>query len=416
MHSLPKILLAASAAMISLGVSAQPFTLGFSQPTLDRWMYPYNADPAGRPTAPVFGTFGDASGVDTRHGQFLTGFDTFAQIPTNRGATNYLIRHARFTATVSRHNVFAYDPTPDAATTYYETNHPAYQADSDAGRPIELFGVGFRNGFTAETFLEGSPFGVNGIGTRNAYAAGYQTNGALVDVSNNVGKTNVLYPHFEMHPFAIGRATNLAPGALVPMDTKFTFDLNLADPLVRQYLQQALDAGRLRMMTTWLGGGTFGGQPSYPDFYNKESVLGDPPTLEVEGTVITSTDTDHDGLPDDWENFYFGNLAQSANADADADGVSNLAEYLAGTDPTEAASALRIVSVELAGSGTPALRFQFAASHQYTIEYSSDLKNWSAVENPALIYYSAPGIAEWQDDGSQTGGLNPTRFYRVRLK
>jgi len=395
--------------------SAQPFQVNHNQPSLDRWMYPYNADPAGRPTAPVFGTFGDADGVDTRHAQFLVGFDTFAQIPTNRGPANYLIRRARFIATVSRDNVFSYDPTQDAAATYYETNLPEYLADNDPGRPVELFGAGFRNGFTAGTFLEGSPFGTNGIATRNAYAAGYQSNGALVDVSNNVGKTNALYPHFEVHPFAIGRNPNLAPGALVPMDTAFTFDLNLADPLVRQYLQEALDRGRLRLMVTWLGGGTLGGQPSYPDFYNKESVLGNPPTLELEGTVITTMDTEPDGLPDDWENFYFGNLSRGPDGDSDGDGAADRAEYLAGTDPTATASVLRMTSVVHAGA-TATLRFPFAPSRAYTVEYSGDLQHWSAVVSPQLTYYSAPGMVEWKDDGSQTGGWSANRFYRIHIQ
>jgi len=45
-------------------------------------------------------------------------------------------------------------------------------------------------------------------------------------------------------------------------------------------------------------------------------------------------DSDADGLPDDWEMFNFGNLAQAAAGDADGDGVSNLDEYNADTDPS----------------------------------------------------------------------------------
>jgi len=44
-------------------------------------------------------------------------------------------------------------------------------------------------------------------------------------------------------------------------------------------------------------------------------------------------DSDGDGLPDDWEMFHFGNLTQSATDDADGDGVNNLAEYNADTNP-----------------------------------------------------------------------------------
>ena len=46
------------------------------------------------------------------------------------------------------------------------------------------------------------------------------------------------------------------------------------------------------------------------------------------------TDIDFDGLPDDWETLYFGDLSQDASGDYDGDGLSNLAEYLLGTDPT----------------------------------------------------------------------------------
>ena len=37
-------------------------------------------------------------------------------------------------------------------------------------------------------------------------------------------------------------------------------------------------------------------------------------------------DTDNDGLPDQWENQFFGNLNQNAEADSDNDGLKNLQE------------------------------------------------------------------------------------------
>ena len=44
-------------------------------------------------------------------------------------------------------------------------------------------------------------------------------------------------------------------------------------------------------------------------------------------------DTDNDGLPDDWELAYFGNLLQSASDDFDKDGFSNIEEFKQGTNP-----------------------------------------------------------------------------------
>ena len=51
-------------------------------------------------------------------------------------------------------------------------------------------------------------------------------------------------------------------------------------------------------------------------------------------TPLSGPDIDNDGLPDTWENAYFGDLSQTAGGDFDADGLTNLQEYNAGTDPT----------------------------------------------------------------------------------
>ncbi len=45
-------------------------------------------------------------------------------------------------------------------------------------------------------------------------------------------------------------------------------------------------------------------------------------------------DSDNDGLPDDWEMFYFGTLDYNGNDDYNGDGVTNLDNYKADTNPT----------------------------------------------------------------------------------
>ena len=47
-------------------------------------------------------------------------------------------------------------------------------------------------------------------------------------------------------------------------------------------------------------------------------------------------DANHNGLPDAWENLFFGNLNQTAAGDFDSDGLNNLAEYRLSLDPTRA--------------------------------------------------------------------------------
>jgi hypothetical protein len=62
-------------------------------------------------------------------------------------------------------------------------------------------------------------------------------------------------------------------------------------------------------------------------------------------SIAPPADADGDGISDAWEMQVFGNLhTANATTDSDGDGFSDLQEYLAGTDPLDATSSLRIVS------------------------------------------------------------------------
>jgi hypothetical protein len=406
MRLLLSILLLASATG---RVAAQSVALNDANPAIERWMYPFNVSPCDRVAGSTFGSFGDDTGVDTRHAQQLVGWNTAALITTNRGPANYLIKSCRVTITINRGNLFAYDPIQDDYRTYFDTNHAEYLPDADVGRPMELFGVGFRNGFDAASFDNCSAFGSNAAGERNAYAAGWATNGALVDVGNNVGKTNVAFPSFEVWPFAIGQTTNVTSGELVPAAAKITFDLNLSDPFVVTYLQRALDTGRLRLMLSSLHvtDGQFG-QPAYPDFATHFSeVLIDPTRLELDATVVRELDTDTDGLPDDWEQFYFTNLTQTATGDFDGDGANDQSEFIAGTNPTDAASVFRVTTFQHAANQSE-LRWPNLPSRRFDLDFSTNLTTWQTVTNPALQFLT-PTTAVWSETTNA-----PARFYRVR--
>jgi hypothetical protein len=393
-------------------IFAQPFALNDTAPVIERWMYANNAAPCDRPASSVFGTFGDAAGVDTRHAQHLIGWDTAAWISTNAGPKQYLVKRCRITLTINRGNLFAYDPTPDDYRTYFETNHPEYLPDDDAGRPVEMFGAAFRNGYDDFSFDQCALFGSNAPGERNGYAAGWSTNGALVDISNNVGKTNSAFPRFEVAPFAVGTTASVEPGQAVPTGAKVTFDLNLNDPFVLAYVQDALNRGRLRLMVTSLHvtEGQFGA-PKYPDFatHFNEAAL-DPTRLELEGIAIRNADSDADGLPDDWEQFYFATLARNSLQDSDGDGMSNGGELVAGINPSSATSVLRLRAVRNP-AGQPMVRFAHAASRRYDLEFTENFQSWRALTN-SPIYLLGRGEAEWFDETS----IATSRFYRLRVE
>jgi hypothetical protein len=112
------------------------------------------------------------------------------------------------------------------------------------------------------------------------------------------------------------------------------------------------------------GGGEFGNDPA-----NWRAAA---PTAG-KANANSVDDADGDGLLDAWEIQYFGTI-DAPNAapdlDVDLDGMTNREEFLAGTDPTDAASALLLYS-ELDVWGAVQLRFTAVAGKSYTIEYRS---------------------------------------------
>ena len=420
-----------TAAQFSAAFTQQPFAMQAAPATLARWNYAFNGNPTARPTASVFAAFGSIPDFDTRDAQYLLGWNTTNRIPAGQGAKNYLVRRARVTLTIASGNQYAYSGTLRDYRSYLPANDPRSLATTNTGSPVELFGAGFRGGYAATNYPQDGPWAANPSGgyytNRVAYAAGYDTNGVLVDVSSNVGDngTNEIASPFEIAPFAVGQTTNVAPGQLMPVGSQLTFELNLNDPLIYSYVQSGLNDGNLSFMAGSLLNASFSGPPNYPNFYTIFSPVASAdqfPLLDIEGEIVrTNLDSDGDGLPDDWENFYFGSLINGGTNDMDGDAVKNLAEYQAGTIPTAGTNNFRLLAIQRT-AGAAELRFTFAPGRQYNVQTSADLSNWQTVTNPLLNYssawlaktgtnlvYPAPVYAVWRD----TNATSPQRFYRV---
>jgi len=88
-------------------------------------------------------------------------------------------------------------------------------------------------------------------------------------------------------------------------------------------------------------------------------------------------DEDDDSLPDRWELAYASGLSGlSGTADTDGDGMSDLAEHQAGTDPTDATSRLMALGLTK-GAGSVTAAVKTIPGRSYTIDVSADLQSWT---------------------------------------
>jgi hypothetical protein len=98
-----------------------------------------------------------------------------------------------------------------------------------------------------------------------------------------------------------------------------------------------------------------------------------------------------------------------ANADPDGDGASNWQEFLAGTDPRNPLSVLRVTAD--AQTGAANIRFLAASNHGYTLQYRDRLTTGAWLDLTNI------GVAPLNRDVIYTdaisSGASTQRFYRV---
>ncbi|MBL9134629.1 MAG: hypothetical protein JNK85_02110 [Verrucomicrobiales bacterium] len=141
--------------------------------------------------------------------------------------------------------------------------------------------------------------------------------------------------------------------------------------------------------------------------------------------LAVPADTDKDGLPDDWEYGWFGNLAVTPTGDEDGDGADNLTEFTFSSSPKSPASLPFIDGYLARPAGKPALgvifrRFAGNAA-QFVVETSPDLINWtnrtSEIFRVGTVrnLYDGTGAAEVRYQQTSTAGAKPAGFIRVRV-
>lgn len=171
------------------------------------------------------------------------------------------------------------------------------------------------------------------------------------------------------------------PSVTATEGTAWTYPLTFSDP-------GTADTHTCSLLTAPAGaslnGCTLQWAPSAGTFAFTACVTDDDGARTCQSFVVVAAilDTDNDGLSDPWETARFGSLAQTASADPDLDGLTNLAELLAGTDPTvfDGPSAPVATCVATATSGRPTLTVTNAVDPQLTaLRYEFELYDDAAL-------------------------------------
>ena len=141
--------------------------------------------------------------------------------------------------------------------------------------------------------------------------------------------------------------------------------------------------------------------------------------------VAAPTDTNANGLPDSWEAAYG---LTNPNADSDGDGLTNLQEYYAGTNPTNAASVFRIADWLRMTNGYVSLTWPSIGGTRYRIQFRNGTTNSGVVGTFTDLVrpltnemdcgpYGADSTQSFVDDFTLTGGspAGGARYYRVKI-
>jgi hypothetical protein len=143
--------------------------------------------------------------------------------------------------------------------------------------------------------------------------------------------------------------------------------------------------------------------------------LGDRGRLERIDLVmgVGLEDTDGNGLPDVWEQQYFGRLGVDPGDDEDGDGLTNGEEFWAGTDPTDPQSLFAVIEIQRLPQGTW-LRWSSQAGRRYRVRRSGTLAvsgtSYAIVASGLL---ATPPVNEFVD--AAVTGVGPV-FYRIELE
>jgi hypothetical protein len=140
-------------------------------------------------------------------------------------------------------------------------------------------------------------------------------------------------------------------------------------------------------------------------------------TLTAGGTInfignYTFLDVNHNGISDAWEMNYFDSVSTNRTqlTDTDHDGMTDYAEFIAGTDPTSPASRFYFTGETIQSNRLVQMQWTVVTNRLYQVNASSNLLSWRPVtdwlqasNNPTMNY-------------TVTTSGSGSHFYRVQVR
>ncbi len=284
---------------------------------------------------------------------------------------------------------------------YNRAGFPASPFRTDADYELEVHaGSG-----DATEVLEGTVIAISA----DAPASGYVFDrwiGAASAVSNvNAASTTVTMPDHDLYLLASYRPT-AAPTYSITVNFGYGDGTAQAGSIINIEAQTAASG---EAFAYWTG-----------DTQTVVNVFAPSTTLRMAESNMTLTavyqtiDTVGDGVSDDWRAAYFGgdgmstNASSAAWADPDDDGISNLGEFEAGSNPTNALSLFEMSTFNASGANI-SIGFESFDAHRYTLESTASLTSgvWQTE------FHNVTGDGKWKTLNPQTNAAMSV-FYQLR--
>jgi hypothetical protein len=154
----------------------------------------------------------------------------------------------------------------------------------------------------------------------------------------------------------------------------------------------------------------FGDVPHYltpPDQTNALALNG---ALNFTGTYAM-IDVNSNGIADSWERDHFGSVStnRTTKTDTDLDGMTDYAEFIAGTNPTNAASRLYFTSATLLSNQLVQIQWPVVSNRLYQVNASTNLAAWL----PVMPWQQATNSAAMNFTGTNVGRA---QYFRVQVQ